>query len=232
MADVEFAHFGDGGDALHIMIVQAVTGVDLQSKSVAVGGRVSDFGKFFILRSARFLVGIVAGVDFHHRRPGFFRGVHLFAVWCDEEGNANPGLAEHAASMFHPRKLPHHVQAAFGGQLFAPLRHQAGVLRQNARGNGEHFLGHCHFQVHAGLQSLTQDFHIGVLNVAPILAQVQGDGIRAGGLRHQGGMHRAGIARAARLAHGGDMIDINAEINHNSCRSLSSCRVCRYSLPK
>jgi hypothetical protein len=85
---------------------------------------------------------------------------------------------------------------------------------------------------HPGLQDMPQDVHVGILDVAAILAQMQGDGIRPGVFRHQRRLDRAGILGAARLAQGGHVVDVDAESDHSFCRSMRSCRVARGLSPR
>ena len=51
------------------------------------------------------------------------------------------------------------------------------------------------------------------MDVPPILAQVNRDAVGARLLREQRGRHRVGIASAARLAHGRDVVDVDTEMN-------------------
>ena len=53
-----------------------------------------------------------------------------------------------------------------------------------------------------------------ILDMAAVFPQMQRDAVRAGGLRHQRGLHRARIAGAARLAQGRNVIDVHAQMNH------------------
>ena len=50
-----------------------------------------------------------------------------------------------------------------------------------------------------------------VADVAAILAQMRGDAVGAGRDRELGRAHRIGMAPAARVADGGDVIDVDAE---------------------
>ena len=54
--------------------------------------------------------------------------------------------------------------------------------------------------------------------MAAILAQMQRDRVGAGRLGHQRGLHRARIARAARLAQRGDVVDVDTELNESIVR--------------
>ena len=73
-------------------------------------------------------------------------------------------------------------------------------------------LGESHLQVHARLQQRPQRVHVAILDVPAVLAQMQRDVVGAGLLGQQRRMHRVGIRRAARLAHRGDVIDVDAQL--------------------
>ena len=85
-------------------------------------------------------------------------------------------------------------------------------------GDRQHLVGDGHLQIHAGLQQRPQRAHVLVLDVAAVLAQVQRDAVGAGALGEQRRMHRIGIARAARLAQRGHVIDVDAQ-RENACDS-------------
>ena len=70
------------------------------------------------------------------------------------------------------------------------------------------------------LSALPQLADVAVLHVAPVLPQVRGDAVGAGGFANQRRLDRvrfAAIAPAiARLAQGRDVIDIDAEFEHGN----------------
>ena len=68
-----------------------------------------------------------------------------------------------------------------------------------------------HFQIHARLQHAAQNFHVRILDVAAVFAQMQGDRIGSGLLADQRGAHHVWITRPARLAQRGDMVDVQSE---------------------
>ncbi|MCY1424451.1 hypothetical protein D9M71_401970 [compost metagenome] len=113
----------------------------------------------------------------------------------------------------NPLFLAGDVEAALGGQFLAGLGNQADVGRTDDLGEGHHLFGHAHLEVHARLQHLLEDAHVALLDVPAVFAQVHGDAVGAGFLGIQGRLHRIGVARAARLAQGGYMVDIDAEKN-------------------
>ena len=58
--------------------------------------------------------------------------------------------------------------------------------------------------------------------MAAVLAQMRGDAVGAGRDRELGRAHRIGMAPAARVADGGDVIDIDAEAQARQRSSISS----------
>ena len=65
-------------------------------------------------------------------------------------------------------------------------------------------------------------FEIGIADVAAIFAQVDGDAVGAGGLRHGGGLGRIGMRAAARVADGRDVIDVHAQFRGGRAASVIS----------
>ena len=68
--------------------------------------------------------------------------------------------------------MPHYIQPSLGGQFFAPFRYEADIVRLNAQSNGQHFVGNGAFKVHTRLQHIAQDFHVPILDVAAVFAQM------------------------------------------------------------
>src|SRR4029079_10013799 len=64
------------------------------------------------------------------------------------------------------------------------------------------------------VRELPQPAHVLVLDVAAVLAKNDGDPIRAAEMRLHGGPHRVRLLCAARLAHGRDVVDVDAELDH------------------
>ncbi len=60
---------------------------------------------------------------------------------------------------------------------------------------------------------MAQGLHVAVLNMASVLAQMEGDDIGAGLLGHQGSLNGLGIAGPAHLAQGSNMVDIDTKQN-------------------
>ena len=105
------------------------------------------------------------------------------------------------------------IQAALGGHFLARFRYQTTILRPHIPGDADHLRGDGHLEIHARLQEPAQHRHVSILDVAPVLAQVQGDAVGARLLGEQRGVHRIGIIDAPCLAQRRDMIDVYTEGN-------------------
>ena len=154
-------------------------------------------------------IGISAGVQFDHRRAGIFGRLDLRFVRIDKERHAYASLAERVGERGNFFLLRQHVQPAFGGDFFALFGHDAHIGGHHFERVFKHFFGERHFQIHARADGLLDGKHIGIFDVAAVFAQVQGNQIGAVGFGNQRRFERAGIRRAACIAQGGHMIDIN-----------------------
>ena len=108
------------------------------------------------------------------------------------------------------------VEPAFGGALGALFRHQADRVRRGLERDGEHFLGRRHFEIERLVDLGLQPRDVVVADMAAVLAQMRGDAVGAGRDRELGRAHRIGMAPAARVADGGDVVDIDAEAKRSS----------------
>ena len=107
--------------------------------------------------------------------------------------------------------MPGGVQPALGGDLLASLRHQADSMRLKLQRDRRHLLGRRHFEVDRRGDRPLQPGDVVVADVAPVLAQVDGDAVAAGLQRQHGGPHSIGMRPAARVSDGCDVIDIDPE---------------------
>ncbi len=214
--------------------MQAVARVDLQAQRDA-GVHAGHHALEFALLAGRVVrLGVGAGMQLDHRRAGLVRGADLLGIGIDEQRHAHARLGELPAGGTHALEMAGHVEAALGGQFLALLGHEAGVVRPDLAGDVEHLGRHRAFEVHARLEQRAQRAHVGVDDVAAILAQVQRDRVGAGLLGGQRGADRIGIGGAARVAQRRDVVDVDAEVDdggrcqeeaHRFCRSIRIWRV-------
>ncbi len=128
-------------------------------------------------------LAIGAGVQLHHLGAGLGGRGDLVGIGVDEQRDADARLAQHPHRRRHPVVAGHDIQPALGGQLLAPLGHQAGGVRPVVERDGQHLLGDRHLQVQrlaAPEAQGRQLVDISVGDVAAILAQVGGDAVGAG----------------------------------------------------
>ena len=81
-------------------------------------------------------------------------------------------------------------------------------------GDADHLVGGRHLEVELDVRELAQAAHVLVLDVAPVLAQVHGDAVGAAQVRLDRRPDRVGLVGAPRLAHGRDVVDVDAELDH------------------
>ena len=103
------------------------------------------------------------------------------------------------------------VEPALGRALLAPLRHQAGRVRTGLQRNAEHLLGRRHFEIERLGDLRLEARDIVVADVPAVLAQMRGDAVGPGCDRDLRRAHRIGMAPAARVADGRDVVDVDAE---------------------
>ena len=110
-------------------------------------GRARRGAQPFELAPGRSGVGVVAGMELDRRRAGFGAGTQLRVVGVDEEAHADARRRESTDRRVHAGHLPRDVEPALGGQLLAPLRHEAGGVGTDAYGELDHRVGHRHLEV-------------------------------------------------------------------------------------
>ena len=83
-------------------------------------------------------------------------------------------------------------------------------MRLRIAGNRQHLFRYCHLQIHAGIQRLAQDTHVAIGDVATVFTQMDGNAVRPSLLGDKRRLNRIRIRRAARVAQGGNVVDVDA----------------------
>ena len=73
-------------------------------------------------------------------------------------------------------------------------------MRLSLTGNLQHLFRHRHLKVHAGIQSLAQNTHVAIGNMAAIFAQMNGNTVSACLLGDKGRLYRIRISGTASVA--------------------------------
>ena len=107
--------------------------------------------------------------------------------------------------------LTNDIEATFGRQLRAPLRHQAGGMRPRPQCERGHLFGRRPLEIERLGDLGFEARDVVVANVAAIFAQMRGDAVGAGGDRDPGCRQRIGMNPATGVAERGHMIDIDAQ---------------------
>ena len=154
-------------------------------------------------------IGARVQLDDLRAQPGC--GFDCLRVGLDEKRHPDAGVFQRLDKMAQMVLAAHHIEPALGGLLLALLRHQAAGVRYMAQGDGEHLVGGRHLQVEGPGQFALQPGDVGIRDVAPVLAQMRRNAVGARLDGQMRGTQGVGVPAAARVADGGDVIDVDAQ---------------------
>lgn len=235
MANVQFGHTGDLRDGLDVEVVQGMAGVQAHPEGSAAVARVNKARELIGQRLAVEVAaaecegcGVLTGVELAGIKARGFAGFDLGGIGFDERRDRRAGaweIFEAGDVVGQAREIGCNVEATFGGEFLALLRDEGehvyasggafGSLESaeaNLPSDAEHFFGRAHLEVQAGGDEARQGEDIVILDVATIFAQMDGDDGRAAQLSFVGGAEGIGLRALALLAEGGDVIDVDAEV--------------------
>ena len=121
------------------------------------------------------------------------------------------------------RPMGRDVEAPLGRDLLAAFRYERHLVGLHAAGDGDHLRENRPLEIELHLHRPAEHVEIAVLDVAPVLTEVDGDRIGPAELCKRRRPDRVGFDGAARLSERGDMIDVDAERGHET----SGCAVAR-----
>ena len=209
MPDVQLADGEDLGDGGNVMYGQSVSGVDDQAQIAGEMRAVLDALELPDLFGVAVCIGVCAGVQLDNGRADITGGLDLPVVGIDKERDSDARVGQDFGKFGNFVLLRQYVQAAFGRDFLPFFRHDAYVFRHHFKRVFEHFFRQRHFKVQARANGVFDGEHVRVFDVAAVFAQVHGNQIRTVRFRDQCRFHRAGIGRAAGIADGGDVIDVD-----------------------
>ena len=150
-------------------------------------------------------------MQLHHGRGDGPRGLELFGVGADEQRHPDASLAQRLDVGRDVIGVRGHVEAPFGGQLLALFRHQAGGVGPVPERDLQHFRRCRHLEIEGQVDLAAQSPDIVVRDVPAILAQVRRNPVGPGLGGDARGPHGIGMAPAARVADGRNVVDVDAE---------------------
>ena len=113
-----------------------------------------------------------------------------------------------------------HIQTALRGDFLPSLRHEANNVRLQLECNVNNLGSVGHFKIEPCLDDLAELLDIKILNMAPVFSQMRRDAMSAGGFTLQSSSYGIRLTccepAIARFAHRGNVVDINAEFQHES----------------
>ena len=213
MADVQLLDVRQRRDGNDILVGKTVSGVHRQAQRVTVVRRPGETSQLRRLVRVAAGVGVLTRVQLHRVRSQRRRMVEGVQVGIDEEGGADTRRLEppQGGGDSRPHGIGSQVQSPLGGHLLALLGYQRRLHGRQFHRDVDDGRGRRQLEVDPGADGLRQEAHIAVVDVAPVLAQVDGDPVGA----PQFGEHRRadwiGFVGPARLTHRGDVIDVDVE---------------------
>ena len=117
--------------------------------------------------------------------------------------------------------MGHHIEPAFGGHLFAFLWNERDLVGLHAAGDRNHLGGNRSLEIELHLHGLPQDLKIAILNMPPVLSQMDRDAIGATELGHRRPPNRIRLDGLSSLPDGGDMVDVHTKCAHTCLPDLS-----------
>ena len=210
MADIQFRDLGNGRDRRDIVVGKAMAGMRLDPVPGSERSHVGDAPQFVGARRTC-TIRIAPCVELHDRRTQDYRRFHLRGRGLDEQADPDTRRTKRLDHRRQGLTVPVGIESTLGGALLPPLGHDTGGVRAVAQRDLDHLVGRRHLQIERQLNGRHQPGDVRIRDMAPVLAQMRGDAVGAGARRQFSRAQRIGMVAAARIAHGGDMIDVDAQ---------------------
>ena len=142
------------------------------------------------------------------------RGSDMSQFRFDEQAHRDSSIVKHPYDLLKAVFVGVDIESAFRGEFLSLFGDERNQIRFDRQRNLRHGLIRRHFQVEFCTDHFPEQVKITVLDVTAVLSQMDDDAVRSGQLHQHRRRERIGIGSAARLAQGGDMIDIHTESGH------------------
>jgi len=150
-------------------------------------------------------------VEFDDRRTETKRGIDLAFRRFDEQADSHASVRELGDDGTEGVDLARRVETPLRRALLPLLGHDARRMRTVAKRDLEHLDGCRHLEVQRQFDLGHQPLDIAVGDVAPVLAKMRRDPVRARLRRENRCSHRVRMVAAACVPDGRNVVDIDAE---------------------
>jgi hypothetical protein len=233
VADVESVKMGNVLDVFaDVGVMEAVPGVDLKAAIMGVGGGAGVAGELLAAGLEGDGIGISAGVELDYLSAEVMRAIDLRGIGVDEGTDLDFRGLEFRDDDLELGGIRAEIEAALRGDFLAIFGHEANFLRLEAKRLADHRGRGGHLEIERDAKVAGEIADIGLLDVAAVLAEMDGDAIGAGFFGDLRGLEDGGFRREAlfpiaiaRFAQSGDMIYIQAEAKHGRRLSQKWARV-------
>lgn len=210
VADVELLDLRNLRDRADVVVVEPMAGVHPQAQ---IGGTACTFVQLAQCRAARGAprMGISPGVQLDRGNAERPRCSDARRIGIDEEAHVDPGVAQLPHHSREPRAAAGDVETAFGGYLLAPLRNDRRLVGPQPARERDDIGARRKLEIEDGAHRRSEALHVAVLDVAAVLAQVNGDAVGARCLALGGGGYGVGNVGSACLPQRGDVIDVHIQ---------------------
>jgi hypothetical protein len=103
------------------------------------------------------------------------------------------------------------IQAAFGRDLLASLRHETGSMGAEPAGESHHLVSECHLEIERPEELGHQPLDVAIPDVAAVLAQVCRDPVGTCLRSELSRAHRVWVRAAAGVPHRRDVVDVDPQ---------------------
>ena len=146
-------------------------------------------------------------------------------IWVRDVGSVPNRLGQPRAGSRNEVLLADDVEPSLGRQLLAPLGDQTAIGRPDVGSNIEHRIRGRHLEIDARDETLLHQAKIALLNVAPVLTQMDRDAVGPGLLGNERGREWIRVTCQSSLAQCCDVVDVDPEMyrpDHGQRASLRS----------
>lgn len=213
VADVQLMDLRDPRNRNHVVVVETVPRIDNQAQRISVLGGCPNAIQFRITIAPFWKIRIMPGVKLNDRGTGLDRSLDLPGIGINKERHLNPGSRESSSRLSHPIQVAQNVKTPLRSQFLPLFRHQTAGRGSCRFSDSNHLVGHRHFKVESGFQQFAQKRNVPILDMASVFPKMGCDAAGTRLLSHQGGVDDLRIQGASRLPDGGNVIDIDPQVN-------------------